>query len=265
MRTIVTVLLLMMMMALSAQITHENTYPVSTSICCLEKSGDKYFTMDVANKQCRIYNMDHSLYRTINLVVPAEHYMYNVQHVSEHLFNQDDLIEFVYIYSRYNQTETSYYYSYETVVINELGTELLKVTGAGHTEIFETGDNGRKLLIYVYDFYQIPATTQTQVYALPDASDEPTKSGPIRSQQGIGNPWPNPSGGMINIPVKIPPGAGPGELVMYNLHGQEVMRQAVNGEDELIILEDGFLIPGTYVYKITSGKDESEGKRITIR
>jgi hypothetical protein len=262
MKILFTVLFLVAVTATSAQITHENTYSVSTSICNLEKSGDKYFTMDVANKQCKIYNMDHSLYRTITLVVPAEYYLSNLQHVSEHLFNQDDLIEFVYIYSKYNQTETSYYYSYETIVINELGTELLKVTGAGHTEILNTDDNGKKLLVYVYDFYQIPATTQTQVYALPEA---PLKSGPIRSHLGIGNPWPNPSSGMVHIPVKIPPHAGPGELILYNLHGQEVMRQEVSGEEELIILQDGVLIPGTYVYKIASGKDESEGKKITIR
>ena len=262
MKIIFAVLILLVSMALSAQITLENTYSVSTSICSLEKSGDKYFTMDVANKQCRIYNLDHSLYKTVNLVVPAEYYLYNVQHVSEHLFNQDDLIELVYIYSRYNQTETSYYYSYETIVINELGTELLKVTGAGHTEILETDDMGKKLLVYVYDFYQIPATTQTRVYSLPEAA---LKSGPIRSHQGMGNPWPNPSAGMVHIPVKLPPNSGPGELILYNLHGQELMRQEVNAEEELLILQEGVLIPGTYVYKVASENGESEGKKITIR
>jgi len=70
---------------------------------------------------------------------------------------------------------------------------------------------------------------------------------------------------MVHIPVKIPPNAGPGDLILYNLHGQEVMRQEVNEEDELLILQEGVLIPGTYVYKIASGKGESEGRKITIR
>ncbi len=243
----------------------EHTYPVSASICRLEKDGDKYFAMDVAANQCTIYNMDHSVYRTIGLVVPADYYMYDIQYVSQHTFNQDDLIEFVYIYSKYNPTETSYYYTYEARVINENGAELLKVPGAGYTEVLETEDQGRKFLVYVYDFYQVPATTQTQVYPLPEEPAAVLKSGPIQPRRRMGNPWPNPSSGAVNIPVKLPPGAEPGELVLYNIHGQEVLRQAVNGEEELIVLPGGRLIPGTYIYKVKSGNQESEGKKVTIR
>jgi hypothetical protein len=247
----------------SLEQSHEHTYPISASICSLEKSGDKYFAMDVSNRKCILYNLDHSVYRTVNLVVPADYYMYNILHVSEHTFNGDDLIEFAYIYSKYNApTDTSYYYySYETRVINENGEELLKVPGAGHTEILETQEGARKFLVYVYDFYQIPATTQTHVYTLPS---EPLKSGPIQNRYRLGNPWPNPSRGVVNIPVKLPPDAEPGELVLYNIHGQEVMRQAVDGDEELLILPGGMLIPGTYVYKLKSGKGESQGKKITI-
>jgi hypothetical protein len=254
---------LMAGMILNAQPILENTYPVSTSICCLEKSGDKYFTMDVTGKQCQIYNLDHSIYKTIALEVPADYYLYNIQFLTEHTFNSDDLIEFAYIYSKYNASETSYYYSYETRVINENGVEILKIPGAGHTDILETENNGRKFLAYVYDFFQIPTTTQTKVYSLPEVQ-EPLKAGPIRNQYRLGNPYPNPSGGMINIPVKLPPDAGAGELILYNMHGQEVMRQEVDGEEEMIILPGGTLIPGTYVYKVQTGKGESKGKKINI-
>ncbi len=249
-------------MLLKAQPVLEYTYPISASICNLEVLGDKYFAMDVTNNQCWIYNMDHSAYKCISLTVPADYYMYNIQHVSQHTFNQDDLIEFVYTYSKFNPTETSYYYSYETRVINENGVELLNIPGAGYTEILETEAGSRKFLVYVYDFYQIPATTQTRVYSLPD---EPTKSGPIQQQRRLGNPWPNPSRGAINIPIKLPPDAGPGELILYNMHGQEVIRQEVDGEQELIILPDGVLIPGTYVLKLKSDKEEAQVKKITIQ
>ena len=261
MKNAITAILLTVGMVIYAQPSLEYTYPVSTSICCLEKSGDKYFTMDVNGKQCQIYNLDHSIYKTISLVVPADYYLYNIQFVSEHTFNTDDLIELAYIYSKYNPTETSYYYSYETRVINENGTEILKIPGAGHTNILETENEGRKFMAYVYDFSQIPATTQTKVYSLPE---EPLKSGPVRNQYRLNNPFPNPSGGMVNIPVKLPPGVEAGELILYNLHGQEVMRQAVNGEEELIMLPGGTLIPGTYVYKLKTGKGESHGQKISI-
>ena len=246
---------------IQAQPSLEYTYPVSASICTLEKSGDKYFTMDVSGKQCQIYNLDHSLYRTINLEVPDDYYLYNIQFMTEHTFNTDDLIEFAYIYSKYNLTETSYYYSYETRVINESGVEILKIPGAGHTEILDTETNGRKLLVYVYDFFQSPVSTQTKIYSLPE---EPLKAGPIQHRYQPGNPYPNPSGGMVNIPVQLPPDVEAGELVLYNIHGQEVIRQAVDGDEDLVILPGGTLIPGTYVYKLKTGKGESKGSKITI-
>jgi hypothetical protein len=264
MKNLLIILLLASCTIIYAQPSLEHTYPISTSICCLEKSGDKYFAMDVTGKQCKIYNMDHTLYKTINLVVPTDYYMYNIQFVTEHTFNSDDLIEFAYTYSKYNPTETSYYYSYETRVINENGLEILKIPGAGYTEILDTENEGRKFLVYVYDFYQIPATTQTVVYSLPEVQ-EPMKADPIQNKYRLGNPWPNPSRGMINIPVKFPPDTEDGELILYNIHGQEVMRQKVNGDDETIILPGGVLIPGTYVYKVKTQKGESMGKKISIQ
>lgn len=246
---------------LYAQPNLEYTYPVSASICCLEKSGDKYFTMDVAGKQCKIFNLDHSIYKTINLEVPADYYLYNIQYVTENTFNLDDLVELAYIYSKYNPTESSYYYSYETRVINENGEQILKIPGAGHTDILLTENSGRKFMAYVYDFFQVPATTQTKVYSLPD---QPLKSGPVRNQYRLRNPFPNPSGGMVNIPVKLPPDVDKGELILHNIHGQEVMRQVINGEEEILLLPGGTLIPGTYVYIIKSRKGESEGQKVTI-
>jgi hypothetical protein len=68
----------------------------------------------------------------------------------------------------------------------------------------------------------------------------------------------------MNIPVKLPLDAGPGTLILYNLLGQEVLRQEVDGEQELIILPDGVLIPGTYVLKLKTGQGETRGKKITI-
>ncbi|MFC2112251.1 T9SS type A sorting domain-containing protein [Bacteroidota bacterium] len=264
-------LLLAVGMAVHAQPSLEHTYPVSVSVCNLEKSGIKYFSMDVTAQQCQIFNIDHTLHKFVSLTVPADYYLYNIQHVSQHLFNQDDLIEFVYIYSKYNATETSYYYSYETVVINESGTVIETIPGAGHTEIKVAEDSSRKFLVYVYDFFQIPATTQTMVYSLPDPPDPPdppvqtTKSGGIRNQHRLGNPWPNPSGGIVNIPVHLPPDVESGELVLYNIYGQEVMRKYVEGDEELLILPGGVLIPGTYLYKLQHRKGESQGKKITIQ
>ena len=73
-KTLLAGILLAAGMTAAAQPSLEHTYTVSTSICSLEKAGEMYFAMDVTNKQCRIYDLDHNLYRTISLAVPADHY-----------------------------------------------------------------------------------------------------------------------------------------------------------------------------------------------
>lgn len=263
MKILLSSLMLMAGMALFAQPSLETVYSVSTNICTLEKAGDKYYAMDLANKQCRVYNLDHSLYRTINLTVPEGYYLFDIQQISQHIFNQDDQIEFAYIYSRFNQTETSWYYDYETRVINENGQEILKIPGAGHTLVIPTQDAGRKFLVYIYDFYVIPATTQTQVYSLPST---PLKSEAIHgSAYRLRNPYPNPASGMINIPVSLPPGVNKGYLQIYNISGQLIDLREINKTDESILIPGGALLPGSYIYNISGKGRKSESKKITVQ
>lgn len=263
MRILLCILMLSAGFALLAQPSLETVYPVSTNICTLEKAGDKYYAMDIENKQCRIYNLDHSLYRTINLTVPEGYYLFDIQQISQHVFNLDDQIEFAYIYSRFNQTETSWYYDYETRVINENGSEILKIPGAGHTLVIPTQDGNRKFLVYIYDFYVIPATTQTQVYALPG---EPLKSERVQgSAYRLRNPYPNPASGMINIPVGLPQGVNKGYLQIYNLSGQLIDLREIKKSDKSITIPGGSLLPGSYIYNITGQGRKSESKKITIQ
>jgi len=251
---------------MSAQPVLDHQFTYSATLCHLEQAGDKYFAMDNLNNRYLLYNMDYTEFRTISLILPQDYYMYNIQHVSQLTFNQDDLVEFAYIYSKYNPLESSYYYSYETRVINENGTEILKIPGAGHTEILETDDQVRKLLVYIYDFSVIPATTQTRVYNLPGAA---TKSADLKSgpRYRIGNPFPNPApGGITNIPVKLPPGAQKGYVVLYNIYGQEVGRHHVNKDDQEISLgPKGRMIPGLYLYNLQSGNQKSDSRKLVVQ
>ena len=263
MRTLFVLFLLTLGMVLWAQPSLETVYPVSTNISSFEKAGEKYYAMDIDNKQCRIYNMDHSLFRTVDLPVPEGYYLFDIQQISQHIFNSDDLIEFAYIYSKFNPTETSWYYTYETRVVNENGLEILKVTGAGHTLVIPTEDDGKKFLVYIYDFYVIPATTQTQVYSLPDT---PLKSGSVQgSAYRLRNPYPNPASGMINVPVSLPPGVNRGYLQLYNTSGQLIDLREIKPTDESILIPGGSLLPGSYVYNISGNGRKSESKKITVR
>ncbi len=249
----------------NAQISIETVYPISANIIELEKSGFKYYTMDITNKQSRIYNMDHSVFKVFDLVVPEGYYLHNIQFVSEYLFNSDDLVELVYTYSMYNELETGYWwYSYETRIINENGTELLKIPGAGYTDVYNAGDDGRKFLVWIYDYSVLPAITHTNVYSLPD-NISTTKSLTGNSREiNLGNPFPNPSSGQISVPVSGLYPTRPGILNLFDINGTLVKSLVVSGSEEILQIPPGTLMPGTYMISLNSGSEQSPVKKVVV-
>ena len=247
---------------LNAQPVLENTYTVSANICRMESVGYVYYTMDVINKECRIYKLDHTLYKTIPLPTPAGYYLYNVQFVSENLFNEDGLVELVYTYSMYVETTDSYFYTYESRLINENGNVMLSIPGAGFTSVIETGNDGKKFLVYIYDYSVIPYRTQTQVYALPESS---TKSENLYSSSfSLNDPFPNPAGSVVHIPVRLPPGIRSGSIELYDSRGNKVLSYPFTESMQNLVLPTHHLSPGTYIYHLESAKGRSPSKKIVI-
>jgi Secretion system C-terminal sorting domain len=263
MKHTLTFTLLLMGMALFAQPVFEHTFSESASYARLENLGEVYYSMDIINKQCLIYNMDHSLLKTISLPTPDGYYLTDIQYVSENLFNQDDLLELVYIYSKYN-TEF-YYYTFETRVINENGSEVLSLPeGSGYSTVVETSGQGKKFLVYEYDYSVIPYLTKTHVYSLPEAS---TKSVSLSLTKLQGNAYPNPADKLINIPISLPEGAFSGTLDLMDMNGRKLMSFPVTAGTRNMVLSTSHLHSGTYLYQINTdtGKRAPEARKILIR
>lgn len=248
---------------LYAQPQLEKTYSESATIIELESMGEVYYSMDVINKQCHIYRMDHSLYKSISIPTPEGYYLSDVQYVSEKLFNGDDLVELVYSYTKYVPTTNSYYYTYETKLINENGSVLLTVPGAGYTEVIETAEHGKKFLVYEYNYSVIPYRTYTHVYSLPEASTKSVFS--MEPEIGLGEAFPNPAGDQINIPVQLPADIQSGTLEIMSLNGQKVMSQSVHSSASSLVISTNRLAPGTYLYYIETGQLRSSSRKMVIK
>ena len=265
-KTVILFILTLTFTVSHTQLSLENVYSVSANIIELEKSGLKYYSMDIVNKQSRIYNMDHSIFKVFDLIVPDGYYLYNIQFVSEHLFNSDDLVELVYTYSKYNEIETGFWwYTYETRIVNENGTELLKIPGAGYTNIIDAGDYGKKFLVWIYDYSVLPAVTHTNVYSLPDQSTSSKSLIEYSPLVNLGNPFPNPSNGMTSIPVSIPSSHSPGILNLYDMNGNLVESKTVLNSDEVIQIPAGTLLPGTYIINLNANQEQSDAKKIIVK
>jgi hypothetical protein len=121
--------------------------------------------MDVGANQCRIYNTDHTLWKTINLAVPAGNYLYDIKFVSENLFTLDNSLCLAYVYYYYN--ELNQYYTFQARVIKETGEELISIPGCQYLYLHKLEEPGSKLLAYSYNYSVSPYTIQTHAFSLP--------------------------------------------------------------------------------------------------
>jgi hypothetical protein len=247
-KTILLAVLLTTLFTSRAQINLEYSYPGSAALTELKVSGFKYFMMDVYNNQCRLFNLDHSPWKTIYLPVPDGMYLYDVRHVSEDLFNTDSKVELAY--TCYSYDTNLLYFTYKTWVINEDGVELLTIAGASFTEVTTAGSAGVKLLAYAYDYSVSPYTLITQVYALPGN----TPGGSSEIEGTVLRAWPNPAHSSFTIPCQLPAGTESGELVLSGGTGKVIKRYRVDkGFREVIVAIEG-LPKGTYYYHLKTEK-----------
>lgn len=261
MKRTLTIALLLAGMTLFAQPVYEHTFSESANMAFLDKLGEVYYTMDVIGKQCLIYDMDHNLLKSINLPIPDGYYLADIQYLSETLFNQDDLVELVYIYSKY--IAEGYYYTFEARLINENGVDLLTLpSGSGFTTVIETPGSGKKFLVYDYDYSVIPYRTTTIVYSLPDTD---TKSTTRSITELEGNAWPNPANQQVNIPVSLPEGVLSGSLEILDINGRIVLSYPITNTMGTVVLPTNRFHSGTYLYQLNTGGSVSEARKIIIK
>lgn len=241
-----------------AQVTLDKIYDHSASVTKINAATYKYFLMDVAKSQCRIYNTDHTLWKTISISLPANYYLYDIKFVTQDLFNADPLIELWYSAYEWVSTGTDTgYYRYLSKIINETGTEIISVTGGAYAYIVNTAENLYKLTIYAYDNSVWPGTVKTHIFSLPS-----TQTAAAHLAMTLTDPYPNPARESINIPLE---GASAGDqLVISNVNGQIIEKRRVSGETMLTLPVRNWK-PGIYTYRIVAGGIPSASRQFIIR
>lgn len=113
--------------SLLAQISFDYNYSGQVNIAHLEFQDDKYAALDSPTRQCRLYNEDHSLYKTVNIPVQSGVTITSLQCVSDGLFDNDQPIEMACM----NYIISGSSVLYESIILNENGQTLLTSSGAG--------------------------------------------------------------------------------------------------------------------------------------
>lgn len=136
----------------------------------LDNGTHKYLNYNQKEQSVLIYNLDNTVWRTITLPLPKNHYLDEIKHISQYIFNKDGLLELIYTCAElefddnYENAEHEYdQVNFTLNVINEAGQQLLKIPNSNSMELI-ISDTERKLLIYKHIEKHFKGKYETLVY-----------------------------------------------------------------------------------------------------
>jgi len=259
-----------------AQITLEHTYTSASLISGgnqlmfikFEVSGERYVRVNRTGKTIDLYDLNHSLTKTISLNnLPVDWYgrIEDILYISENLFNTDSKIEFMNIHE---YTDTAGNSQFVTNIYNEDGNLLFCDTGAvamirvnfeqQQMPIYNTS-NGTKMILSCNN-------GNGQVFSLPGTLSESIQEANnlLLAQSSISNAYPNPTNNSTQIDYKLPDGINEGEIVFYDLQGNEVKRFKVDRTFTTLLISTSDIKAGTYYYQLQTTEQNSEGKKLIV-
>lgn len=270
-------LLLMTNGICNAQMVLENSYPNSAQatgkkflLMQIAPSDYKYFIFDPAISQFKLYNINHSLYSTVN--VPVTHNYtsnnYNVCFVTKSLFDCDSTnLEYAIMnlgdgsptfpapYFAVYRTNGSLFQKVDSCRFQNFGQGMVYGPVWNHIPIINTQAGAKLILSHV--------NGDVKVYGLCDAL--PTNIVKNNNDPELNSlPYPNPSTFKITLPYKIPENEKNGFLIVYDLKGSIIKEFEVDNSFENIILSTNDFANGTYLYTLKTKTSEIKGSKFII-
>ena len=205
------------------------------------QNGLNYFTFDRTDNTLKLYNSNHSLFKTVNIPVPAGYNLITVSTFSDILFNSDNLIEFL-VQSRVSQSIQN------IILVNENGLVLQDYGNRDSAFIIKGISNDFKLVTsfdgqnsfpeltnYLFDVYSLPGTTLNTVSNI---NNESSFFG-----------FPNPTENKIAITNNLESGQN-ATLEVFDINGKRVIQKNVTGGNSEITIDATELSSGVYIYKL---------------
>jgi hypothetical protein len=259
------VLLVLLTSNLFAQISLENSYPNGkweTSMVKLSNSGMKYQWVDVAAGIVKLYNLDHSIFKTMTFPVVAN-VSTEVAYVSETTFDLDAGLEFMVSYSDDNNWSNSV-----TKIVEESGVLILNATSetpsingyeGRYTAIFNT-PSGTKMILDNH------SDNASKVYSLPGTLVATAIQDVNYDNNNFLTPYPNPAGNYIKLAYSLPSSIKEAKVSVYDIEGRIVKSYTVDHNYTEILIDTQGFGNGTYLCQINSdGMKISDTKFIVQR
>ncbi len=258
---------------LNAQITEEKTYynagigGNTLTLMYFENSGPKYVYSNLDSLIIKFYNLDHSVYTTINIDTTNFHHAQNDGfddlYYSENLFDLDDNIEFILICWYYDVDYYIYVIDDDGSIMFEANADLIYYASEEPNSIFNTPNGTKMILQYNWD--------STKVFSMPgtlpcfncDGTLSGTKGAPsTKSTMNLSNSYPNPSRDYTRIDYQLPKGINKGTIVIYDINGKETKRYEVDRTFNHLRISTTDMPSGTYFYNLQTEQGVSQGKKM---
>lgn len=269
-RIIIAIGALLSGITVNAQISLEHSYHVPQSegerdlqVINLEISGYKYALIDKGANQVRLYNLNHSVWKTININMPSGYTSWYPAYIAEKLVNSDNNVE-VFIDFGGNPNAAG-----KVQLINESGNVLTTIDSASIggeiSEVQTVGNGVYKLVLKCgkdkWCVYNLPGTIPCDKCGNGLGLGKPGKG--ITSGT-ISNPVPNPSNSQTSVEYTLPIGATSGVIDVYNMNGQKVKSYTVDNTFNSLLIDNKELNSGTYYYYLTANGERSETKKMIV-
>ena len=188
-----------------------------------------------------LYDGNYGFYKTFSL--PSA-YVEKMYFITEHLFNDDDLIEFLYL-------------TYHTLyLVNENGDVLYTWSDRWDAKLIETVDDGYKLIVF-NRAGATPYPVVTDIYAL-DGTLSAGQSDLYLDRNFIG--FPIPVQNSLTISTGRPLSRDT-VVEIFNGLGQKIITKSFRAGDENLTIDTDSLQSGAYVYRINGGEAHKFVKR----
>jgi len=262
----------------SAQIVLDNVYNGTMLHPACFSTGEKYIVKEDSLgilKRVYIYDLDHSLLKTISIVQPPPGQNIALYTLADDLFDTDSTT-FEYLLNVYGGGS-----SYTTgKIYREDGTLLFTIDSV--SSFFSASPATQE-----YAFLEIEndsgifiqasrnSTKKVYVYKLPGKIHYcnscctsgyyvGNSSGIQKASPAIGNAMPNPLQHSTTIPYELPEGYSSAYIVIYDLNGTEMKRYLVGKAFNSIKVSSNDLTPGTYLYSLQTSDGKSDSKKMVV-
>lgn len=198
----------------------------------------KFYSNDTSDQTFTIYNLDHSIYKTVKLYVPDGASIGSLNSFYTDFINTDPLIEFTYsIWYKDSQNNNVK----DTYIINEDG-ELIKKFEKAYLVTINCTENSNKLWVH--------KSESKEIYSLPTTLSHV----PSMQVENTRFPYPNPAGETINIPYQL--SGKRGTVFIYGASGGLIEQKKVDGNFSDLQLDVSGYAKGMYYYKVDKQRGE---------